>query len=64
VGAFRVGMGIAAALVAFGGVLGLLGIRNPRRRVDAADCPGGQLVGQPRDSTRQSPCDWDAGVAA
>jgi EmrB/QacA subfamily drug resistance transporter len=64
VGAFRVGMGIAAALVAFGGVLGLLGIRNPRRRVDAADCPGGQLVGQPRDGTRQSPCDWDAGVAA
>jgi EmrB/QacA subfamily drug resistance transporter len=64
VGAFRVGMGISAALVAFGGVLGLLGIRNPRRRVDAADCPGGQLVGQPRDGTRQSPCDWDAGVAA
>ena len=60
VGAFRVGMGISAALVAFGGVLGLLGIRNPRRRVDAADCPGGQLVGQPRDGARQSPCDWDA----
>jgi predicted MFS family arabinose efflux permease len=62
--AFRVGMGISAALVAFGGVLGLLGLRNPRRRVDAEDCPGGQLVGHPRDGTRQSPCDWDAGVAA
>jgi EmrB/QacA subfamily drug resistance transporter len=64
VDAFRVGMGISAALVAFGGVLGLLGLRNPRRRVDAEDCPGGQLVGHPRDGTRQSPCDWDAGVAA
>ena len=40
------------------GVLGLLGITNPRRRVAAADCPGGQLVGQPREATRQSPCDW------
>jgi EmrB/QacA subfamily drug resistance transporter len=64
VGAFRVGMAISAALVAFGGVLGLLGIRNPRRRVNAADCPGGQLVGHPRDGTRQSPCDWHAEVAA
>jgi hypothetical protein len=64
VGAFRVGMVISAALVAFGGVLGLLGIRNPRRRVDAANCPGGQLVGHPREGTRQSPCDWHAEVAA
>lgn len=64
VDAFRVGMGISAALVAFGGVLGLLGLRNPRRRVDAEDCPGGQLVGHPRDGTRQSPCDWHAEVAA
>jgi hypothetical protein len=59
VGAFRVGIGIAAVLVALGGVLGLLGIRNPRRRVAARDCPGGQLAGHPRDGTRQSPCDWD-----
>jgi hypothetical protein len=40
----------------------LLGLRNPRRRVDAEDCPGGQLVGHPRDGTRQSPCDWHAEV--
>ena len=64
VGAFRVGMAVATALVALGGLLGLLGIRNPQRRVEARECPGGQLVGQPRDAARQSPCDWDAGLAA
>jgi EmrB/QacA subfamily drug resistance transporter len=56
--AFRVGMGISAGLVALGGVLGLVGIQNPRRRVDASDCPGGQLAGQPQEAARQSPCDW------
>ena len=59
VGAFRVGVGISTALVALGGILGLVGIRNPRRQVSAADCPGGQLAGHPREGTRQSPCDWD-----
>jgi len=59
VGAFRVGVGISVALVALGGILGLAGIRNPRRQVAAADCPGGQLAGHPREGTRQSPCDWD-----
>jgi hypothetical protein len=63
VGAFHVGMAIATVLVALGGLLGLLGIRNPQRRVEARECPGGQLVGHPREGARQSPCDWDAGVA-
>jgi MFS family permease len=69
--AFRLSMGIAAVLVALGGLLGLAGIANPRRRVEAADCPGGQLAGAPQEGARQSPCDWQrqaeasrAGVAA
>jgi EmrB/QacA subfamily drug resistance transporter len=58
IGAFRLGMGISAALVALGGVLGLVGIRNPRRVVKASGCPGGQLVGVPDEGARTSPCDW------
>jgi len=60
VSAFHVGLGIATALVALGGVLGLIAISNPRRKVSAEECPGGQLAGHPRDGARQSPCDWDA----
>jgi EmrB/QacA subfamily drug resistance transporter len=61
ISAFRVGIAISTALVALGGVLGLLGIVNPRRQVEAEDCPGGQLVGVTREGARQSPCDWDTG---
>jgi EmrB/QacA subfamily drug resistance transporter len=56
--AFHVAMAIATALVAMGGVLGLVGIVNPRRRVEAAECPGGQLAGMTGEAARQSPCDW------
>jgi hypothetical protein len=56
--AFRVGIGIATVLVALGGLLGLAGIQNPQRRVEAEDCPGGQLAGVPGEAARQSPCDW------
>jgi EmrB/QacA subfamily drug resistance transporter len=38
---------ICAVLVAAGGVVGALGIANPRRVVEAKRCPGGQLVGAP-----------------
>ena len=48
--AFHVGLGIAAALVGLGGLLGLVGIRNPRREVRCEDCAGGQFAGQPLDS--------------
>jgi EmrB/QacA subfamily drug resistance transporter len=44
--AFHLGMAIAAALVAIGGLVGVAGVRNPRRDdVHAAECAGGQLVG-------------------
>jgi EmrB/QacA subfamily drug resistance transporter len=39
--AFRLGVGVAAAMVAAGGLLGLAGIRNPRRDVNCADCAEG-----------------------
>jgi EmrB/QacA subfamily drug resistance transporter len=53
VSAFHLGLGIAAALVAGGGVLGLVGIVNPRRYVCAAECAGGQLAGAPREAARE-----------
>jgi EmrB/QacA subfamily drug resistance transporter len=54
VSAFRLGMGVSAALVAIGGVLGAVGIRNPRREVQCAHCAGGQLVGAPRDAVHHA----------
>jgi EmrB/QacA subfamily drug resistance transporter len=51
--AFRMGMGISATLVAFGGLLGLAGIRNPRRAVRCEDCAGGQFAGQPVEAGRE-----------
>jgi len=55
--AFHMGIGISASLVFLGGVLGLVGIVNPRRRVAAEGCPGGQIVGVPQDV---GTC-WEAG---
>ena len=48
--AFRVGIGVAGALVIIGGLIGAVGIRNPRRVVHARACPGGQLAGAPLDA--------------
>jgi hypothetical protein len=52
--AFHVGMGISAALVGFGGVIGAVGIVNRRREVSAAECPGGQFAGAPLDAARRA----------
>jgi EmrB/QacA subfamily drug resistance transporter len=40
---FQIGMEIAAGLAVLGGVLGLIGIKNPRRQVRCEDCSGGAL---------------------
>jgi hypothetical protein len=53
--AFHTGMGISAALVAAGGLLGLAFVRNPRRSVPCAGCAGGQLAGAPADAARERP---------
>jgi len=50
VSSFHLGLGVAAALVALGGLLGAAGIRNPRRRVAAEHCGGGQLAGANLDA--------------
>ena len=50
--AFRLAIAIATGLVALGGVLGLVGLVNPRREVKASDCPGGQLVGATTEAAR------------
>lgn len=52
VDAFHLAMAISAGLVIAGGVLGLIGIRNPRREVKSAECPGGQLAGAPSEAAR------------
>jgi EmrB/QacA subfamily drug resistance transporter len=45
--AFHLAILVCAALVAAGGIVGLLGIVDPRRPVKATGCPGGQLAGVP-----------------
>ncbi len=52
VGAFHLAMAISAGLVGVGGVLGLMLVRNPERRVEAGGCPGGQLAGVPREAAQ------------
>jgi hypothetical protein len=61
--AFHVGIGISAILVALGGLVGLVGIVNPRRKVRSAECAGGQLVGQPLDAARAATPAAHAGTA-
>jgi hypothetical protein len=44
---FHLGVGIGAALVALGGLLGAAGLRNPSCAQRAEGCPGGQITGVP-----------------
>ena len=44
---------ICALLFAAGGVAGLVGIVDPRRRVEAERCPGGQFVGCPEPAVER-----------
>jgi EmrB/QacA subfamily drug resistance transporter len=62
--AFHLGLGIAALLVAGGGLAGAIGVRNPRRAVLAEDCEGGQLVGAALDAAGCHEGDSALGVAA
>jgi EmrB/QacA subfamily drug resistance transporter len=50
VSAFRAAAGIGTGLLVTAGVVGLVGVCNPRRRVRAEHCPGGHLVGAPREA--------------
>ena len=55
VDAFRVAAGISGLLVIAGGVIALAGIQNPRRKVAAAECPGGAICGASEEVGRDEP---------
>jgi hypothetical protein len=50
--AFHFGIGLGALLVFSGGAISLVGIRNPQRKVQSAECAGGALVGASQDLAR------------
>jgi EmrB/QacA subfamily drug resistance transporter len=52
VSALRVGIGASGALVVAGGLVSLAGIRNPRRKVAASECPGGAICGASEEVAR------------
>lgn len=55
VDAFHVAIGFSGALVVAGGLVSLAGIRNPRRKVAAAECPGGAICGASEDVRHAEP---------
>jgi EmrB/QacA subfamily drug resistance transporter len=55
VGAAQVGIGISGALVVAGGLVSLAGIQNPRRKVAAAECPGGAICGASEELRHAEP---------
>ena len=52
VDAFHLAAAIGAGLFALAGLTALIGLRNPAREVRAEHCPGGTIVGAPRDVGR------------
>jgi hypothetical protein len=64
--AFHVGIIISAGLAATGGIISLIGIVNPRRKVEACDCPGGAFVGASEDvaHVHRPPAPEPAGAAS
>ena len=60
--AFRIGMVISATLALLGGLVSLIGIENPRRRVASQECSGGPLGISP-DSAHDVPVLAGAGSA-
>ncbi|HEY4279408.1 MAG TPA: MFS transporter, partial [Conexibacter sp.] len=60
VSAFHLGVGIAGGLAIIGGIISLIGIQDPRRlpedeQVPSESCPGGALVGAPREAGHEEP---------
>jgi hypothetical protein len=55
VDAFQVAIGVSGALVVAGGLISLVGIRNPRRKVAASECPGGAICGASEDLGHDEP---------
>jgi hypothetical protein len=54
---FHLSMAIAAILLAVGGLVGALWIRNPRGEIPAEDCPAGQLIGSGREIAERARCE-------
>jgi len=52
---FRIGMLVSGGLVLAGGAISFAGIRNPRRRVVAEECPGGAICGASEDVGKALP---------
>jgi EmrB/QacA subfamily drug resistance transporter len=55
VSGFHLGVGIGAALVALGGLLGAAGLRNPTCAQRAEGCAGGQITGVPEVVAEAAP---------
>jgi hypothetical protein len=55
VDSFRVGVVVSAILAIAGGLIALVGIENPRRKVRAEECPGGAICGASEDAAHAPP---------